>query len=327
MDNTEELISVIVPIYNVYEYLSCCIESILHQTYKILEIILVDDGSTDGSERICNQYANNDHRVKVIHQPNAGLASARNTGIANSNGNILSFVDSDDLISSNMINELYCLMKSKDADIVCCNYAYVDQNNNVISVHKTTASKLMELNSNQANKLLLYDDYYKCYAWNKIYRKRLFDGIHYPDGKLYEDIQTTYKLFNMSNKIVYYPKALYYYRLRDNSITLSKFSHKNLQILNPINYIWNDSNDLDIKIGCLLYYFGFIQSAIDGNVFDQKYFSLYKNWFDQVKLYIYRSPLLSNRMKLNLFLCRYNFKFYKNIHLRRNNKRKLNIGK
>ncbi len=209
-----DLISIIVPVYNVEKFLPQCIESIINQTYKNLEIILVDDGSTDSSFKICNEYANKDSRIKVIQKTNGGLSDARNKGMEICTGDYIGFVDSDDYIGKEMYEILYNDIKKYNADISICEFkaCFDDSINFDINLNSIVYNNLMALQN------LLLDKQLTSHAWNKLYKKDLFKNIKYPIGKIYEDIGTTYLLFEYS-KIISYNKSIQYaYRQRKDSL-------------------------------------------------------------------------------------------------------------
>lgn len=214
----EELISVIVPVYKVEKYLPKCIESIINQTYKNLEIILVDDGSPDKCGEICEEYARKDTRIKVIHKENGGLSSARNIGIDKASGKYIAFVDSDDRIHERMYKVLYDNMKNTNADISICNlyYEFEINANEIRKINEDNFVK--EYNKIDAIKELLYGKRIFDYAVNKLYRKEVFENIKYPEGKKMEDLGTTFLIFEKANKIVYDSTPLYYYLQRESSI-------------------------------------------------------------------------------------------------------------
>ena len=210
------LISVIIPIYNVEKYLEKCIESIINQTYTNLEIILINDGSTDNCDKICEEYAKKDNRIKVIHKLNEGLSNARNTGLDVANGKLIVFVDSDDYIKKTMIEELKNNMEKYNSDISTCNY-YRKYKIGKIKINKikignkfTKKEKFIE--AKDGNKLVAV-----C-AWNKLYKKEIFEKIRFPEGKIYEDSYTIYDIVDKANKISYNPKPLYFYRMRKSGI-------------------------------------------------------------------------------------------------------------
>lgn len=213
--NNDILISVIVPIYNVEQFLSKCIQSIINQSYSRLEIILVDDGSTDDSPQICDEFKEKDKRIKVIHKKNGGLSDARNVGIEVASGEYIGFVDSDDYIKEDMYEILLNLIKKYDADVSICNLYDVIDGNECI---RNKENGIREYSRIDILKEILLDKNIQSYAWNKLYKKELFDEIKYPIGKKYEDIGTTFYLFEKCNKIVVTSEPEYYYLKRADSL-------------------------------------------------------------------------------------------------------------
>ena len=229
---TTPLISVIVPVYRVEEYLERCVKSILSQTYENLEVILVDDGSPDQCPAICDACAEKDARVKVIHQENKGLSGARNAGIDAASGEYLAFVDSDDYVSPHFIEELYQLLQDTGCAIGQCRFSYVkgdglvDEGDSAFCIYR--GESLMEQLYGPEEKATCF-----VVAWNKLYRAELFKetGIRYPEGRIHEDEATTYRLFHEAKKLAFLDRALYgYYTENGGSIT-SVFSAKRLQWL------------------------------------------------------------------------------------------------
>lgn len=216
------LISVIVPCYMVEKYLSLCIESIMAQTYKNLEIILVDDGSPDKSGDICEAFAKKDKRLRVIHKKNGGLSDARNVAIDIVKGEFITFVDSDDYIANDYVESLYKLIVENDAQmsITRC-IPFIEGTR---PVGERTFGKSKVFNVNDALVDLFYQRDFDNAAWAKMYHYSLFEsGIRYPKGWLYEDLATTYKLMMLCNKVVFNNYKNYYYLLRQDSIEGSSF--------------------------------------------------------------------------------------------------------
>lgn len=210
-----DLISIIIPVYKVEEYLEKCIESVLKQTYTNLQIILVDDGSPDNCGKICDEYAKKDPRIEVIHKVNGGLSDARNVGIAKAKGKYIGFVDSDDYIKEDMYEILINLIKEYDADVSICNlYDVIDGKEYI----RNNENGIQEYGRLEILKEVLLDKNIQSYAWNKLYKKELFDEIKYPIGKKYEDIGTTFYVFEKCNKIVVTSKPEYYYLKRSDSL-------------------------------------------------------------------------------------------------------------
>lgn len=223
-----DLVSVVVPIYNVEVYLDKCIDSIQNQTYSNLEIILVDDGSPDECGKICDGYAKQDGRIKVIHKQNGGLSDARNYGMKKATGKYITFIDSDDFIHARYIEILLELAHDKQADIVAGDFALVHNSD-------MYQDKIIDKNDISQAQILsdehLYDDDFiekttmrLTVAWGKLYKRELWDGIQYPVGKIHEDTFTTWKLMEKAQKVVYIKEPLYYWRENPNSITRGEFS-------------------------------------------------------------------------------------------------------
>lgn len=225
------LISIIIPIYNVEKYLKRCVDSVLNQTYSNLEIILVDDGSKDSCSDICDLYSKKDSRIKVIHKINGGLSDARNKGIEIARGSYLGFVDSDDFIHPKMYEILYKNMVKTEADMSICSFKKVYngemddfRTNNIFSCTR------------ESGYYHLYDQYGldTIVAWNKLYKKCLFDDIRYPIGKIHEDEFIIHHLIGLCNKIVYTDAELLYYFQREGSITGS-YNIKRLDLFDALD--------------------------------------------------------------------------------------------
>ena len=211
----EDLISIVIPVYKVEKYLEKCIESVLKQTYTNLQIILVDDGSTDNCGKICDEYAKKDSRIEVIHKANGGLSDARNVGISKAKGRYIGFVDSDDYIKENMYEILLNLIKEYNADASICNLYDVIEGKEYI---RNKNNGIQEYSRLDILKEVLLDKNIQSYAWNKLYKKELFDEVKYPIGKKYEDIGTTFYIFEKCNKIVVTSEPEYYYLKRSDSL-------------------------------------------------------------------------------------------------------------
>lgn len=227
-----ELISVVVPIYKVEKYLNRCIHSLLAQTYRNLEIILVDDGSPDKSGDMCDDFATQDDRIVVIHKQNGGLSDARNTGIEAASGEYLFFLDSDDAIHEETLEILWNNLKETEADISVCDYlAYFE--GNAIDTMLPRQNRHYFSNTEALQKI--FDPTYgvqMVICTNKLYKKNLWDNIRFPVGKIHEDEFTTYKLIHKAQSIVYTDLQLYYYLQRSDSITgAGKITRKHFQVL------------------------------------------------------------------------------------------------
>lgn len=227
----DECISVIVPVYNVENYLSDCVDSILAQTYGELEIILVDDGSTDGCGAICDEYVKKDFRVKVIHKKNGGLGDARNAGIQAAAGKYLAFVDSDDMLDQKMFEKLYDALKQANAQAAICGFQYMDDAGRC--TEKCLAGEHSFLVSGKEVQKRYFENYNASMiytvAWNKLYSRELFQQLRYPAGVLHEDEFLTMRVLYSVQKIAVIPYAGYLYRMREKSI-MDRFDARRFQL-------------------------------------------------------------------------------------------------
>ena len=220
MGKESALISIIVPVYNVEKWLDRCIQSLVDQTYQTLEIILIDDGSTDSSSIICDEWAQKDHRITVIHQENAGLSVARNLGVDSAHGKYISFVDSDDWIDSRFIEILHQIMIESPCDLAECG---VFETFGDILEHSYEYTA--EVNSkSEAMQAHLEDTRYTCVVWNKMYRRDIIRFMPFPNGRLHEDLFWTYQVINQCETLAHTRVPLYYHFHRKESITGSQYS-------------------------------------------------------------------------------------------------------
>lgn len=224
-----ELISIIVPVYNVEPYLARCVESLLRQTHEHLEIILVDDGSTDGCPRICDHYAEKDLRIQVIHKGNGGLSDARNAGLKIAQGNFIGFVDSDDWIADDMYSTLLNCLQKHGADVAECGYVIAEGGHNPDEV-KGDGGELV-FSAEDALKELLLERSLKTVVWNKLYRKSVLEGEFFPFGKYSEDVFWTYRVLGRSRAVVCTEKSMYFYFQRAGSIMDDSFNVRRLDAL------------------------------------------------------------------------------------------------
>ena len=222
-----DLISVIVPVYNVEAYLKRCVESIIKQDYKNLEIILVDDGSTDNCPQICNDYAKKDSRIKVIHKTNGGLSDARNAGMKIAKGEYIAFVDSDDWIGEDMFSTLIQTLKKYKADIAECKY-FITDTTKITKENINSDYKEIIFNTEDALRELILDGYLKNVVWNKLYKRSVISNNIFPFGKISEDVYWTYKVFANAKTIVYVNNPIYFYFQRPGSIMNKTYNIKRL---------------------------------------------------------------------------------------------------
>ncbi len=226
-------VSIIVPVYKVEKYINACVESIVNQTYKNLEIILVDDGSPDNCPKICDDWANKDERIKVIHKENGGLSDARNVGMRVATGNFISFVDSDDTIHPEMIEILMGLMNKTSCEISMCSWKKVYDINK--PYNKKINKKKLKFDIFEKEEVfdLIYNKKVPLImaAWAKLYKKDIFKDIEYPVGKLHEDEAVIHKILYKCKKLGFVDLKMYNNTQRNDSITASTFNKKRLQIL------------------------------------------------------------------------------------------------
>lgn len=220
-------ISIIVPVYKVEKYLEKCVDSILAQTFTDFELILVDDGSPDRSGAMCDEYAQKDSRVRVIHKENGGLSSARNAGIDVAKGRYLGFVDSDDYIAADMYELLYQEITQSQADLAICGIYDVYEGKDPVTksvIHKTVSA-------DEALLLILQGNNISVHAVNKLYRRELFQNLRYPEGKYHEDSFVIVDLLEMCQKVAINSQQKYFYYHRLGSINTEKFSDKQFEFI------------------------------------------------------------------------------------------------
>ena len=210
-------VSIVIPVYNVERYLRPCVDSVLSQTLRDIEVLLVDDGSTDGSPAICDRYAAEDVRVRVIHKANGGLSDARNAGLDAASGDLVGFVDSDDWVDPRMFELLARAIQDEGADIAVCNFTYARNDPSRCEPADSVPHDEL-LTRRQAMRLLLHDQLIQSYVWNKLYRRELWDGVRFPMGRAFEDILTTWQVFDRAEHVWATPWAGYFYRMRQDSI-------------------------------------------------------------------------------------------------------------
>lgn len=224
----EQLVSVIIPIYKVEPYLRRCVDSVLSQSYRNLEVILVDDGSPDGCGAICDAYAERDQRVRVIHKTNGGLSDARNAGLEIATGEWVSFIDSDDWIEPDMYSELLHYAKKYEAQISVGGVSYEISEEGHVRILRTTAGESEQVECLEPAAAMRRHLLGSWAAWDKIYQIKLFDKIKYPVGEINEDEAIMLHLLTCASKIAYTNKVYYHYIQRAESITTSSFSEKKL---------------------------------------------------------------------------------------------------
>lgn len=231
-------ISIIVPVYNVEEYVDECIKSIVSQTYENLEILIVDDGSRDESGEICDRWSERDSRVRVIHQENKGLSAARNTGIDAATGELIGFVDGDDVVFPNMYEELYKNMIRYRAQICCCGVkrgkSFELNNKNDMKTGEKESKYFREVQifgPREALKELVLEERIQVHVWNKLYDRSVIKDLLFEQGKYHEDEFWSHQVLARAERIVVLEEELYGYRWRENSVMTQSYSLKHLDLL------------------------------------------------------------------------------------------------
>lgn len=279
-------ISIIVPIYNIANYLERMLDSLLCQTYSNLEIILIDDGSTDGSEIICDSYKNKDKRIKVVHQKNSGVSIARNVGLKLATGDYIGFVDSDDIIDENMYKKLYNNMTNYNCEISVCNFCSFSD-----KPLFEYSENIKIYNCESALKDIISDGKITNFLWNKLFLKSLFEDIKFPENQIYEDMYIMPRLIEKVKQLCYDDSKLYGYYIRNNSYVNTYNMSKNKNYLDFSDYSYNYLNKyLFLKDDLQMYktfyiYSAFLQAAkskckdIINSNYMLKYYKLYKKEF------------------------------------------------
>lgn len=223
LKNFNGKVSVIVTVYNIAEYLEDCVQSICAQSYQNLEIILVDDGSTDESPALCDRLSAADARVRVLHQPNGGVSVARNSGVAAVTGDYIVFVDGDDYLPPLSVEQLLVTALRENCDLAACCYATTAE-----CLEQTVLEDTCSLSAEEALKDLFAEKRFFPSPWGKIYRKEVFDGVVFPEGLIYEDYAIMGQLFRNAGRVAFTPARAYFYRYTPTGITKSTFKQKHM---------------------------------------------------------------------------------------------------
>lgn len=222
-----ELVSIIIPVYNVENYLQRCVDAVLQQTYRELEIILVNDGSTDRSGDICDYYAKEDARIKVIHQANAGQSVARNAALKAVNGKYICFIDSDDYVSLNYIETLYRWLTGSDADISICEYVkFTGELADAADIPAESKERVQYNNVQLIKNMHTVADELYVVMWGKLFKRELLEGIRFPEGRICEDLAVLYRIFDRAERAVYVNKTMYYYFRNNTGSSTFKINDK-----------------------------------------------------------------------------------------------------
>lgn len=292
--NSDLTVSVVVPVYNVEKYVEKCLMSLESQSYKQIEIIVVDDGSTDKSGEICEKIAARDERVRVFRKQNGGLSSARNYGIKKARGEYICLVDSDDFVKEDFVAKMVGALDDA-VDVVICGY-----NKEVPRAEVLTGEEV-------ATRLLIGQNNIEVVAWNKMYRREMFDEIRYPEGRNYEDTLTTYKLLVKAKKVAYVAEALYEYVERKKSITKNDDKEKRLLVreeaaLEAVQYFATRKKLREAaEIAVLTAKLALVDFAICGEV-DKKYIDEGTMWVKKNKEKLLKNKFLNKKLKLYVIL-------------------------
>ena len=315
MNHSEDLISIIVPVYNVEKYLDRCVQSLLAQTYKNFEIILINDESPDNCPQLCDEYGKRHSNISIIHQKNSGLSGARNAGIEKAIGKYITFVDSDDYVD----NEFLSVLKNgidSDVDILIsiCSYIRLSQSDTAPKLNRENNWRLID--DFEAMDMLLSNQT-RTTAWGKLYSKDLFKDNKFPIGRLYEDMFIMPTLFRAAKKIAVSTQELYFYCQDGESITRSKFNYKMLEMIDALK-VWNDHVKLYYpklieKAKChyfstIITFCQFLSKKTDD--YGQSRYMLFKNEITEAYSLILESKYISKGIKLKVILLKYRlFKF------------------
>lgn len=314
-------ISIIVPVYNCEKYISNCINSILEQSFKDFELILVDDGSSDRSFEICESFAKKDNSVRAIHQPNSGVSRARNRGLDEAKGEYIGFVDGDDCIDKEMYERLYKNLADNNADISICgivNY-FVKKDGTTEKVRQSQVDGFWIFSGEQALKEALQSRLYSVNPVNKLFKRELFDKLRYPEGKISEDAFLIPVVISKAGKVVYDSKPMYYYLRRENSITTSNFSDSGWDVVeaykNHLNMVSEKFPNLK-KVAKFRYLWAYtyVIDKIMLSENSENYLEDFKKAFDFIKkniLQIIFNPYFSLKRKIAVMVLLINKKIYK----------------
>ena len=234
------LITMVIPVYKVEEYLDKCMSSVVNQSYKNLEIILIDDGGQDNCPKMCDAWAKKDKRVKVIHKENGGLSDARNAGIKCAKGKYICFVDSDDFLHKDYVKLHYENITKYDADITICKYKDFRDESLIVDEEINSVDSVVFDKNELISEMFQRGRVNFITAWSKMYKKEIFDNLEFMKGRIHEDEFIVHRVFSLCDKAVFVPEVLYYYRQREGSIVTNKnFTERNLDSFYAIEDRYN----------------------------------------------------------------------------------------
>ena len=312
-----ELISIIVPVYNVEQYLEKCVDSIVNQTYKNLEIILVDDGATDSSGKLCDKLAKIDNRIKVYHKENGGLSDARNYGVERATGDYIGFVDSDDYIDAEMYEKLYEAIKKENVDVAECNLKIIYPDREELFTEQNYY--------NVCTKQEYLEEYLKIEkifgsACVRLIKSDISKKLKFPVGKLYEDTYYAYDLINVADSYVIMDAPYYNYLMRENSITNAKFNPRIFNLIEIVeefhNTVYENYPGLEEAADCrrMYAYFSVLNSILlEENYRDNEYYSEILSYFKRNYISLLKNKYINRNRKLSIILIKLNIDLYRKV--------------
>ena len=312
-----ELISIIVPVYNVEQYLEKCVDSIVNQTYKNLEIILVDDGATDSSGKLCDKLAKIDNRIKVYHKENGGLSDARNYGVERATGEYIGFVDSDDYIDAEMYEKLYEAIKKENVDVAECNLKIIYPEREELFTEQNYY--------NVCTKQEYLEEYLKIEkifgsACVRLIKSDISKKLKFPVGKLYEDTYYAYDLINVADSYVIMDAPYYNYLMRENSITNAKFNPRIFNLIEIVeefhNTVYENYPGLEEAADCrrMYAYFSVLNSILlEENYRDNEYYSEILSYFKRNYISLLKNKYINRNRKLSIILIKLNIDLYRKV--------------
>jgi glycosyltransferase involved in cell wall biosynthesis len=285
MNSAEHLISIVVPVYKVEKYLHRCIESILSQTYKNFELILVDDGSPDGCPSICDEYASLYENITVIHKENTGVSAARNSGIEIARGKYITFIDSDDFVNESFLKVLKTTLDVHNVPISMCSYKRVSESSQIIVSNKNVVRVINDLEAMD----MLLEDQSRCAPWAKLYHIDLFENIRFPVGKIMEDMFVMPILFEKAKQLAICSQELYCYNQEGESITRSTFNYNKLDMVEAASFWRKHTRSYypELSDKAHIHYF---TVAINNCI----YLTKAQDSFGKSKYYEYKTEILNN---------------------------------
>ena len=310
----------LVPAYNVEKYISRCLDSILSQTYKNLEVILIDDGSTDSTGRICDDYARRDERVRVIHQENQGLAEVRNVGIREAKGEWIQFVDSDDWIEPVTIETCFNYAHEYNADIVSFQYVHETENGKIYSAVKEHKPPEI-MTAEKALSVILIPQFIDVAPWNKLVKKECCHGVVYPEGKFYEDTYVTYKVIANAKRVLYITNEFYHYFRRKDSTMGCRFDERNYDLADAAQKCYegalsHGASDEDGSLSSGLWFMKIVvaNTMIKAGKVNPEYVSEVQS---EIKYgTVLKCPYMPLFRKMQIMLFKFSFQLYRHIFMK-----------